>query len=422
MSTDPNSGVGLVEMFDNVNGSLTDGERFTGVLISPDEILTVAHGVTNTDGTFRNSGAIYLGQDGTSLSGEAVGISSVHAVDGSHPSGGMENDAQVATDFAVIHLDKPVTDAQVFSLGTGAAGTYTMTGYPALDGYSRASVTEALTAGNANGELQGASIVGSGDAEGASGGPVWSMVNGTPTVSGLVVAGDNATKQYMLSLTATDITQIDAWVASDDAVATTTPTPVATPIPVVTTTPVGSTSTSGSGSTGFVVSPPAPTDRLDQLANLLGNASSSASGAHAIVMSDVASSLAAARQDGYTGSDLADSADDAASWIGGNSSLPKRALAFMAGMMASESGVKQGRAMAYIANAFGLDVDPSMKSTVMAGYKQDQSFLHSSTAAPVSVSDLGQAIGASMGGTGLDATTAAPAVSVSAMLARPAHA
>ena len=215
MSTDPNSGIAYITMYDNTGGMLSNGVQFSGELIAPDEILTVAHGVTDDAGHIRNFGTAFLGFNGVT-SAPGISISSVHVLDTSHSSG-FDSDAAVTTDFAVIHLSQAVVGATTFSLQAGTPGTYTVTGYPALAGGQRVSATENLTQGLYPGELQGTSLLTNQSSAGASGGAVYTSKGAGYSLGGIVTAEGAGEVMMMTALTTADIAQIDAWVYADDS-------------------------------------------------------------------------------------------------------------------------------------------------------------------------------------------------------------
>lgn len=403
MSTDPNSGIAFVTMFDDSGGKLSKGAQFSGVLIAPDEILTVAHGVVASDGTILDTGTAYLGYDGGPLTGGDA-ITAVHVLDTTHRLGGVETDSLVASDFAVVRLATPVTSAATFSLGTGAPGTYTITGYPAVARGARTSVTEGLRNGYASGELTGGEILPGLDGAGASGSPVFATAGDVSTVRGLYTADDGAGHAMLTSLTQADVDQIKAWVYADDkgdswgaAFAPTSP-------------------GSQPGSTTPPPPLPAPVDRLDRLATSLRTASASEAAPKALMSNDVATALQMAVGRGLTGEDLPDAAYGAAAILRRTSWTPRKSIAYVAGLFAGESGVARGGVLGYVANVFGLSVLKTLDRVVMAGYADDAGLGSTVTSAPIASTAPGDGwtardLGAALGQPGLaDMTSGTTAV------------
>lgn len=369
MSTDPNSGIAYITMYDKSGSTLSNGVGFSGVLIAPDEILTAAHGVTDGAGNMRNFGTAYLGYSQGTLTG-GVSIDSVHVLDNTH-NGSAESDSSITTDFAVVHLSQPVMTAATFALTTGTPGNYTVTGYPGSAGTTRVTVGENLMQGLYDGELVGTSLVSGQSSAGASGGPAYTSNNGVLSVGALVTAsGPNGTEMFT-GLTAADIAQIDAWVYSDDSAD-----------------PWGSqfapgrgmngggsgTGTTGGGSGGTGTASAPPVDRLVSVASALADAAGDTTPLRGLIMGNAALAITTAVDQGATSGDMPD-AGFLAGEIAESGSAPNRSMAYVAGLLASEAGVSGGGLFGYIANVFGLDLGGSkqLRRLAVAGYSEDKS-------------------------------------------------
>ena len=366
------SGVAYLTMFDMADGALTDGVQFSGVLVAPDEVLTAAHCVTDAKGGQRNYGDAYFGYAGDPAGAEDVRVTGVHVLDGTHV--GPESDAQVATDFALVHLSRAVTDAQVFALGIGTGGgDVTVDGYPASAGGKLVEGSERVNPTGTTGETTGANVVPGGDGRGASGGPVWTTVGGTPTVVGLVSAQSSAGAMMFKALTGADVAQIQAWVAGDHpttVVASSAPPVVATPAAVVPT-PVTATPVA----TAPAPSPAVHADGLDRLAAALERGASVASGLRSEVLGDVATAVGIVRGEGATASDLPGAAAMLAATLRDTSWVPERAVGFATGLMAAEAGARPGHLAAYAAGVLGVDLASSTsRGAARAGYAADATY------------------------------------------------
>ena len=182
----------------------------TGVLISPDEVLTVSHAVWVTGvGTATNIVVQPGYAGGATPYGSYTGtITHYNQISDANDS---ELLSMIPSDYAIIHLSTPVTGVTPLTLGADfAGGAVTVAGYPAT---SSQLVTQAenVTTGSYNlldGQTLGA---------GSSGGPVYTLdAQGNAVIQGLVVAGDSAGDGYFAKITQAIRTQLQTWVAQDD--------------------------------------------------------------------------------------------------------------------------------------------------------------------------------------------------------------
>ena len=365
MSTDPKSGIVYATMYTSSDGVLSDGAQFSGVLIAPDEILTAAHCVTGVGKTIRNFGTVCAGYDGAPSSEGSIAVDGVHVLDASHNDTSL-TDALASTDYALLHLSQAISGGTVFSLASALqGGTFEVDGYPAAAAGHLAELQETLSPGSVSGELKGTAIAGTADSRGGSGGPVWSDTSGMPTVVGIASGAASDGSGVFKALTSQDIAQIDAWVQADHASGqpALTSTTIAAPVA------------------------PAP-DPLDALASRLQADADAHGGARAQLLSDVASALSSARQEGFVYSDLPDAVDRAASLLKSGSQTPGKSVAFMAGLMGAEAGASSatGRLLRYINLNFGLSLySRSARQAVIQGYAEDSSLSsYTATARPVS--------------------------------------
>ena len=297
----PNNGIVYLTM----KGTDASGNPITvqgsGVLLSDDEVLTAAHLVYNDDGTLRTTGSASVGYNaGSSIATSKVDATQALAKQVYTSLAGMSND------FAVVHLSTPVSGGTIFSLGSDlAAGTFTVSGYPAGTSGSLDTRTEALSVASGTNVYTGSTLDdGSGNPAGSSGGAIYQIVNGAPTVYGVISAESSSdqTKGYFKELTAADVTQIKAWVATADQ--------------------------SGAAA-GAAVSYSAP-GFSQALADQLASDASGYSGSRQAVMTDVATAISTACSQGGT---FAQMTQEATVYLENNSSYLNKALAYLAGFL-----------------------------------------------------------------------------------------
>lgn len=200
----------IVQIVDKIGSSYWQG---SGVLISPDEVLTASHMVWTTGiGTATNI-QVTPGYDaGTAPFGSAIGT--VTHYNPINDTGGLLYESAIPNDYALIHLTTP-TNLGYMSLGADyVSGDVTESGYP---GYSGTQVDQGTFVSTTSYNL----LSGAGLGAGSSGGPLWTTdALGGATVEGLVSAGDGAGTGYFPKITLAVRAQLLNWVAQDDGTPT----------------------------------------------------------------------------------------------------------------------------------------------------------------------------------------------------------
>jgi V8-like Glu-specific endopeptidase len=221
----------IVEITDTIGG---EEYQASGVLISPDEVLTASHVVYMQGvGTASNIVVAPGYNDGIAPFGYAYGISFYYfPIDN---AGDEESPSASQSDYAVIHLASSFpTLGTLGLLANYAGGAVTVAGYPA-SANGALVVSNQTVSDNPRYTLLDGTALG----PGSSGGPVFVGGASDPQVVGLVSTGDATTGQgYDVQITTQALDQIEQWVESDDD-----PAPVASPPPA--TPPDASVSVSG---------------------------------------------------------------------------------------------------------------------------------------------------------------------------------
>jgi V8-like Glu-specific endopeptidase len=206
----------------------------SGVLISPDEVLTASH-VVDIAGVGAASNIVVTPayDDGTAPYGSADGAY-FHYIPIDDTDGQISN-ADSQSDYAVIHLSTPFTDLGTMGLSPNfAGGPVTVAGYPTSANGAVVASTQTVYPDPNYTLLDGVTI-----GKGSSGGPLFIGGTTDPQVVGIVSSESNVDQTgYNTLITSAVFNQIEQWVKADDATATTssppaTPTPPATPSPPV---------------------------------------------------------------------------------------------------------------------------------------------------------------------------------------------
>jgi V8-like Glu-specific endopeptidase len=194
-------------------GTDTFGQA-SGVLISPDEVLTASHVVFRPDlgGTASNIVVTPDFSPGNAPFGIADGTFG-HFIDFQETQPDTNSSAIASQDYAVIHLSRPFIGLTPMGLeGDFQGGRVMVSGYPAsLDGQLYNKPQTVTVDPNAT------FFDGIDPGEGSSGGPVWiTDSNGNPLVVG-VVSGSSSTNGSFTQITSVAFNTIETWVTEDDA-------------------------------------------------------------------------------------------------------------------------------------------------------------------------------------------------------------
>jgi V8-like Glu-specific endopeptidase len=184
----------------------------SGVLISPDEVLTASH-VVYTQGVGTASNIVVTpGYDaGSSPYGSANGTY-IHYNPVEDANRSLTN-MQSQDDYAVIHLSTPFTSIGYMNIAPNfAGGSVNVTGYPASARGAQVNSVQTVTLDPNFTILDGTSL-----GEGSSGGPLWIETAQGPAVVGLVSTEATNGTGYNTLITTAAFNQIEAWVAQDNA-------------------------------------------------------------------------------------------------------------------------------------------------------------------------------------------------------------
>lgn len=181
----------------------------SGVLLSPDEVLTASHVVYDA-----GAGAAYDIQVSPGYGAGSAPYGTVSAkyyhyfpIDDANDS---ISSASSQSDYAIIHLAQPFDVGTMGYESNFTGGAVHVTGYPGSgDGY-QIDTTETV-----HKDPHYSLLDGSDTGRGSSGGPVWVVQNNLPYVVGLVSSGDG-TNGYNVQITSSVYDQIGAWINQDD--------------------------------------------------------------------------------------------------------------------------------------------------------------------------------------------------------------
>ena len=196
------------------------GYEGSGVMISPDEVLTASH-LLWTEGVGVSASVVVMPGYNNDVApfGTYTGVAAHYNT--ISDAGGRLTLADIGNDYAIIHLTSPVPwRVGTMALGAGYdQGGVTVSGYPGGTGM-RSDLAETVTTSTSSNVLVGTSL-----GPGSSGGPVWIGGASGATVVGTVSAGTSSdTTGYFSKITTATLGVIRNWVAQDDAVATPPPT------------------------------------------------------------------------------------------------------------------------------------------------------------------------------------------------------
>lgn len=184
----------------------------SGVLIAPNLVLTASHVVWQEGVGTATSITVSPGyESGIAPYGSAYGVSyNYNPID---DFGDQVTAQAIEDDYAVIKLGTSFGGVTNFALGSNfTSGVAYVTGYPAAAQGALLTPAQNISQVPFYSILQGQAL-----GPGSSGGPVWTIgANGAPTVDGIISA-QNGSTGYDVQLTSSAVSQIDAWVAADQA-------------------------------------------------------------------------------------------------------------------------------------------------------------------------------------------------------------
>jgi V8-like Glu-specific endopeptidase len=204
----------VVRITDTIGGESWQG---SGVLISPDEVLTASHVVyIEGEGTATNITVSPGYDNGSSLYGSVSGAN-FHYFQIDDANRVITND-QSQSDYAVIHLARPFPNIGTMGIESNfSGGTVNVTGYPASAGGAQVTSTQTVSLDPNYTLLDGTSI-----GDGSSGGPVWVETAAGPEVVGIVSSGAANGAGFDVLITPSVLDQIETWVTQDDGAQTVT--------------------------------------------------------------------------------------------------------------------------------------------------------------------------------------------------------
>src|SRR5690242_5567752 len=115
-----------------IDVTFSDGTRAdgSGVMIAPDEVLSAAHMVWQTDhGGFAATVTVTPALNGTDAPFGSIAADGWHAYEIKNP-GGLVDKANSAFDLSLIHLSHPIDDGTMEIAVNAAGGYHYDTGFP----------------------------------------------------------------------------------------------------------------------------------------------------------------------------------------------------------------------------------------------------------------------------------------------------
>ena len=187
------------------------GYRGSGVLISPDEVLTASHLVNLTTLGQGSNFMVYPGYQPGDNPPFGVDATATHFFQVGTPDGLLSVD-DIQHDYALLHLSQPVVGTGVMGVrGDFPGGLAHVSGYPASAGYQQIDSLQQIENPPGYSLFLDSSLGG-----GSSGGPVWVASPGHIDAVGVNSAEDSAGTGYATQFTAASVQQILSWVQQDD--------------------------------------------------------------------------------------------------------------------------------------------------------------------------------------------------------------
>ena len=196
----------IVYITDVIGGQ---GFQGSGVLLSPDEVLTASHLLYRSGVGAASSVRVSPGYDGGFAPYGTVSASYFHYF-AINDAFGILSNATSQTDYAIIHLSRPFNVGFMGYQANFAGGAVQTGGYPASGGGTQVDISETVTRDPVLTLLDGVDT-----GSGSSGSPLWVTQNGLPSVVGLVSSGTGV--QGFNTLITTSVFQtIQGWISQDD--------------------------------------------------------------------------------------------------------------------------------------------------------------------------------------------------------------
>jgi V8-like Glu-specific endopeptidase len=204
----------VVRITDTIGGV---GYQASGVLISPDEVLTASHVVYSAGvGTASDIVVTPAYENGSAPYGSASGIYFHYfpVDDGNDQISNYESQF----DYAVIHLSSSFpANGYMGLLANFSGGAVTIAGYPGSANGAMVASAQTVSLSPGYSLLDGIAL-----GKGSSGGPVFVGGASNPQVVGIVSStSDVSDAGYNALITTAAFNQIEQWVAGDDAAAVT---------------------------------------------------------------------------------------------------------------------------------------------------------------------------------------------------------